>query len=494
MTTELLVLPLALVVLVCGLAWLAMRQLALHRELRLLTRRHDAELAARRRAATRADWLDAALETAREGVLIVDAGMRVVHWNRRFAALNGLPDDLPREGATLASLLRLSAEAGEFGLVDVEAEVARNLSLIEQGPALFPRLRHRPDGGIVEFQLELVPGGGLLLRCTDVTSRHRAPSLAVSAAPPPAAPPRPPPPSPPPALPEPSVPPHMRRAHVLLVEDMRVNQVVTATQLRRDGHRVDIAESGADAVSLAARQPYDLVLMDLMMPGMSGYDAAMQIRNLPGPAARLPIYALTANTGDDERARCLAAGMQSMLSKPVPAAVLREVLAGVVGAGPSVTGRPAVGVPASTSTATAPSKATPLAAASPLAAVPGAAPSAGTADPLDRGRLAELRGDLPAGTLEVLCRQCLDDMAERLAELARALGEGSLAAIEAEAHALAGMASSYGLAAIERLARAILAAARAADLRTARAAAAGIEDAYAHSRTALLAWAAPAGT
>lgn len=444
---ELLALP--LVVVLAGFAWLAARHVAQHRALRLLARQYEAEQAARQRAAARAAWLDAALEATSEGVLVADAGLRVVHWNRRFAALTGLPDALPREGATLASLLRLSAEAGEFGLVDVEQEVARNLSLIEQGPSVFPRLRHRPDGSIVEFLLEPVPGGGLLLRCADVTARHRAPPAAAAV--PPAAPPLPAPP------PEPAAPPRTRRAHVLLVEDMRVNQIVTATQLRRDGHRVDIADSGAQAVGLVARLPYDLVLMDLMMPGMSGYDAAARIRALPPPAGRLPIYALTANTGEEERARCLAAGMQGMLTKPVPASLLREVLA------------------------PAPSKPVPP------------APLAGDAGGglLEMARLDELKRDLPPATLEVLCRQCLDDMAGRLDELAAAVAGGLAEPIEREAHALAGMAGSYGLGAIERQARAILAAARAADPGAARQAAAGIAVTYAGSRAALLAWAGP---
>jgi CheY-like chemotaxis protein/PAS domain-containing protein/HPt (histidine-containing phosphotransfer) domain-containing protein len=452
---ELLALP--LLVVLAGFAWLAARHVAQHRALRQLARQYEAELAARKRAAARAAWLDAALEATREGVLVADAALRVVHWNGRFAALTGLPAELPREGATLASLLRLSAEAGEFGLVDVDQEVARNLALIEQGPSVFPRLRHRPDGSIVEFVLEPVPAGGILLRCTDVTARHRAPP-----APAPTAPARPPAPPPPPSA-EPAMPPRTRRAHVLLVEDMRVNQIVTATQLRRDGHRVDIAESGAEAVALAGRQPYDLVLMDLMMPGMSGYDAAARIRALPPPAGRLPIYALTANTGDEERARCLAAGMQGMLSKPVPAVLLREVLGGAP---------------------------TAMAATPPPAAAP--APTMPGGGALDMARLAELRRDLPPATLATLCRQCLDDMAERLAALSDALSAGQAEAIEREAHALAGMAGSYGLGAIERQSRAILAAARAADADAARNAAAGIAANYASSRAALLAWAVPA--
>jgi CheY-like chemotaxis protein len=240
-----------------------------------------------------------------------------------------------------------------------------------------------------------------------------------------------------------------RRSLVLLVEDMKVNQLITATQLRREGHRVDVAASGAEALAMAARTPYDLVLMDLMMPGMSGYEAARHLRALPGLAGGVPIHALTANTGEEERARCLAAGMQGMLSKPVPAAALREVL----------------------------QHGAPRAPAPPLAA-----------GLLDTARLEELRRDLPAATLASLCRQCLEDMEQRLEALAAALAEGEAAGVEREAHALAGMAGSYGLALVERAARATLAAARRQEIAAARAAAAGLGEGFAHSRAALLAW------
>ncbi len=418
--------------------WLARREATQRWALAGLLRAQEDAAAARQRATARADWMEAALEQQPEGILVADAALRVIHWNAHFAALTGLPDDLPRDGATLGSLLRLSAEAGEFGLVDVDLEVASQLALLARGPAAFPQLRHRPDGAIVEVHLAELPGGGILLRCSDVTARQQAagPATATAVATPPQAAPL-------------AFAPRPRRCLVLLVEDMKVNQVVTATQLRREGHRVDVAESGAAALRLATTTLYDLVLMDLMMPGMSGYDVARGLRALPGPAGRTPIFALTANMGEEERVRCLAAGMQGMLTKPVPAAALREVL---------------------------------------LAAAPSPAVEPPVADVLDAARLAELRRELPAATLAILCRQCIDDMVQRLASLAAALEGGDAEAVEREAHALAGMAGSYALGHMERQARAILAAVRCRDLAAARAAAHGIDDAFSRSRTALLAW------
>jgi CheY-like chemotaxis protein/PAS domain-containing protein/HPt (histidine-containing phosphotransfer) domain-containing protein len=451
---ELLALPSLL--LLGSVAWLVHLLRRQHRATARLVQARQEEATARMRAAARAAWLDAALEALEEGILIADRDQRAVHWNTRFAALAGLPDDMPREGATLASLLHLSAEAGEFGLVDIQQEVANQLALVARGPAAFPQLRHRPDGAIVEVRLLPLPGGGLMLRSADVTARHRPPPAGSPSAPPLPA------PSPPAAPIPPNRPPQAttatirpRRCLVLLVEDMKVNQVVTATQLRREGHRVDIAASGADALAMAARTPYDVVLMDLMMPGMSGYDTARRLRALPGPAGRVPIHALTANTGEDDRARCLEAGMQGMLSKPVSAAALRDLLQhGTARNAPP--------------------------------------PHLEAAGLLDAGRLAELRRDLPAATLSSLCRQCLEDMEERLHALGRAVAHGAPADMEREAHALAGMAGSYGLAAVERQARAVLSAARRQEGTAARSAAAPLPDSFARSRAALLAWLSPA--
>ncbi len=130
----------------------------------------------------------------------------------------------------------------------------------------------------------------------------------------------------------------MRRVNLLLVEDIPANHLVTATMLRRLGHRVDIAESGPDAIRLVQERPFDLVFMDLIMPGMSGYETARRIRTLPEMARNVPIVALTANTAVEDRSRCIAAGMNDMIGKPLRAAEMVEVLSRTLlpaaGAGP----------------------------------------------------------------------------------------------------------------------------------------------------------------
>jgi HPt (histidine-containing phosphotransfer) domain-containing protein len=107
---------------------------------------------------------------------------------------------------------------------------------------------------------------------------------------------------------------------------------------------------------------------------------------------------------------------------------------------------------------------------------------------LNTARLEELRRDLPPAVLGTLCRQCLDDMEERLAALRSAFANADPAEVEHEAHALAGMAGSYGLAQVEREARATLIAARQQDAAITRSAAASLPETFARSRAALLAW------
>ncbi|MBP6802443.1 MAG: response regulator, partial [Zoogloea sp.] len=110
-------------------------------------------------------------------------------------------------------------------------------------------------------------------------------------------------------------------SRVLLVEDNDLNQQVALELLRQAGMRVDVAENGAVAVDRVRIQPYDIVLMDLQMPVMDGLTATREIRRLPGRGG-LPIVAMTANAMAGDRERCLAAGMQDHVSKPIEPARL----------------------------------------------------------------------------------------------------------------------------------------------------------------------------
>ncbi|HWB38082.1 MAG TPA: response regulator, partial [Rugosimonospora sp.] len=113
---------------------------------------------------------------------------------------------------------------------------------------------------------------------------------------------------------------------VLVVDDNAVNQRVAARMLSKEGCRVDGATDGREAVELAGRVTYDLILMDCMMPRMDGYEATAGIRRLAAPAGRVPIVAMTANALQGDRERCLAAGMDDYISKPVRPEDLRRIL------------------------------------------------------------------------------------------------------------------------------------------------------------------------
>ena len=92
------------------------------------------------------------------------------------------------------------------------------------------------------------------------------------------------------------------------------------------GHRVTMAEDGEKAVACVGADPYDLVLMDMQMPVMDGLAATQAIRALGGAAGRVPIIGVTANAFREDEQRCLAAGMDAYISKPVTPAMLAQVI------------------------------------------------------------------------------------------------------------------------------------------------------------------------
>ncbi len=106
---------------------------------------------------------------------------------------------------------------------------------------------------------------------------------------------------------------------ILLVEDNPANQKLATYILHDRGHQVEIAADGLAAIDAAGRNPYDVILMDVQMPGMDGLEATAAIREREGGRSRVPIIAMTAHAMMGDRDRCVAAGMDGYLAKPVNA-------------------------------------------------------------------------------------------------------------------------------------------------------------------------------
>ena len=122
----------------------------------------------------------------------------------------------------------------------------------------------------------------------------------------------------------------LRTGRILLAEDNELNQEIAVAILTEAGFTVDVAENGQLAVDmLAGSTPgyYELVLMDIQMPVMDGYEAAREIRRLDdGQLASIPILAMTANAFEEDKRKALMGGMNGHLAKPIDVEVLFDTL------------------------------------------------------------------------------------------------------------------------------------------------------------------------
>ncbi len=120
---------------------------------------------------------------------------------------------------------------------------------------------------------------------------------------------------------------------ILLAEDNRVNQALTRLLLQKIGHTVVVAENGREALRALDKERFDLVLMDVQMPEMDGFEATAAIREMErASGTHLPVIAMTAHAMKGDEARCLRAGMDAYLSKPISAKRLLEILEKYLGA------------------------------------------------------------------------------------------------------------------------------------------------------------------
>ena len=115
-------------------------------------------------------------------------------------------------------------------------------------------------------------------------------------------------------------------ARILVVEDNAINRRIACRLLEKAGHQAEAACNGMDAVTATKRGAYDLILMDLQMPVMDGLVATISIRNLENGVRRTPIIALTASDPWSNRAKCMEAGMDGYLNKPIDTSQLYQTV------------------------------------------------------------------------------------------------------------------------------------------------------------------------
>ncbi len=276
------------------------------------------------------DPLAGAREALRDRpVLIVDDNASCRLSLERILADLGLRAASATHGEEALARLRAAARVGnrfEYVLVDLPSEDSGGASLvqeIENEPGLAAsviltvsaaegRALARSSSRLALWPIVEKPVGRDRLVSALVQARSPVPSdLAQPSA------------DPPPEAEQVAI----RPLRILLVEDSAINQKLMLILLRKRGHSVEIAADGLEAVEGASRERFDLVLMDLAMPNMDGFEAASAIRGLPDPVrARVPIVAMTAHTLVEDRERCRDVGMDGFLAKPVDTRALFRVV------------------------------------------------------------------------------------------------------------------------------------------------------------------------
>jgi two-component system, sensor histidine kinase and response regulator len=198
-------------------------------------------------------------------------------------------------------------------------------------------------------------------------------------------------------------------ARILVAEDNEVNQKVAVRILEKLGYRVDVADNGREAVEAVARTRYDAVLMDGQMPEMDGFEATARIRESEGGGRRTPIVAMTASAMKGDREKCLAAGMDDYVAKPIGPDSLQAVLSRWVEAESQAGGEEAA------------------------------------AAPLDASMIENLRAIDGDGTLLVELIDTFNRIAPlRLAALSKASAQASAVTLERTAHSFLGSCANLG--------------------------------------------------
>ena len=219
---------------------------------------------------------------------------------------------------------------------------------------------------------------------------------------------------------------------VLVAEDSPVNQLLAVRLLDQCGYRAEVVGDGRAALEATASASYAAVLMDCQMPELDGYEATGEIRRRESPGEHLPIIAMTAYSMAEDRDRCLAAGMDDYVSKPIRPQLLAEALerwvklgGGDPGDGAEQTARAVGGL-------------------------------------LEESTLAELR-ELHGDALRELLELYLDDVAAQMPRLIDALGRGETEAVSLSAHRLKGASLAVGALRVSEIAAELEVRAKAQD-------------------------------
>jgi len=204
---------------------------------------------------------------------------------------------------------------------------------------------------------------------------------------------------------------------ILIVEDYVINQAVAVRHLKKLGYRADCVDDGLAALKALELQQYDIVLMDCQMPGLDGYEATAEIRSREVAGSHIPIIAMTANAMMGDREKCIAAGMDDYITKPIQADDLKRVL--------ELWSPPSARNPGENLKTSEPE----------------------SLPPVDKERLLDAVGDdgkIPAEFVEFYRNQ----MSEELASLRLAIRSESAEEVTRLAHGCAGMNTNCGMVAV----------------------------------------------
>ncbi len=259
-----------------------------------------------------------------------------------------------------------------------------------------------------------------------------------------------------------------RRAHILLAEDNVTNQQVALAILKKLGQRADAVANGAEAINALESIPYDLLLLDMQMPVMDGYETAASIRSPQSKVLNpdIPIIAMTARAMQGDREKCLEAGMNDYVSKPVSLQALAEALKKWL---PKDVRNPAVEIMSA-----------------PKRDLAGQASNIGpSVSVFDRAAmLTRLMGDKDLA--RTILRGFLEDIPRQIQALKELLGAGDIKGVENKAHTIKGAAANVGGDALRMLADELEKACKAGDLAAIKALIEGLEERFMELEEAII--------